>query len=306
MAIQTALTCALTPPIRPIALTRRVAVGVATRGRAEPVRLVVEHIRRQTLRPATILVACVEEADVAGLSAAPDLVVIASEPGLTRQRNAILDRLPADAEFVAFFDDDFFPHEDWLKRALGCFDADAEIGCVTGQVIANGVSGRAIAPDEALTILADADPEAHDWVEAGYSPYGCNMAFRRSAIRSLRFDERLLHYGWLEDRDFGARVAHAGGRLVRLGSALGVHLGVPSGRMSDRRLGYAQIANPLHLLMKRTMSVRDFAARVGTDLASNVLKAPRSPSRRVRLAGNLVAIAEALVGRCWPERVARF
>jgi hypothetical protein len=72
------------------------------------------------------------------------------------------------------------------------------------------------------------------------------------------------------------------------------------------RLGYAQIANPLHLLFKRTMSPRLFALRVLTDLASNVLKAPRSPARRSRLAGNLIAIAEALVGGCKPERVARF
>ena len=132
------------------------------------------------------------------------------------------------------------------------------------------------------------------------------MAFRRSAVGDLRFDERLVLYGWLEDRDFAARVARGGGRLARIGGALGVHLGVGAGRMADRRLGYAQIANPIYLLRRGSMSVGDFARRVATDLASNLSKAPRSPARRRRLAGNLIAFAEALVGRCAPERAARF
>jgi len=292
--------------LRPIAIDPRVAVGVATRGRPEFVRLVVEHLRLQTLAPAKILVACVEATDVEGLAAAPDLVVIASEPGLTLQRNAILDRLPEDCEFIVFFDDDFFPQREWLARSLHAFEARPEIACITGHVIANGVCGQNLSAEDALERLEPARPDDHDWVEENISPYGCNMAFRRSAIGALRFDERLVHYGWLEDRDFGAQVERQGGRLIKLGAALGVHLGVASGRMSDRRLGYAQIANPLHLLFKRTMSPRLFLLRVLTDFASNALKAPRARARRARLAGNLIALGEALIGLCKPERAARF
>jgi hypothetical protein len=53
------------------------------------------------------------------------------------------------------------------------------------------------------------------------------------------------------------------------------------------------------------MRPRDFALRVATDLASNLCKSPRSPARRRRLAGNGLAVAEALLGRCAPERAAR-
>jgi glycosyltransferase involved in cell wall biosynthesis len=291
--------------LRPGALDPRVAVGIATRGRPEYVRLVVEHLRLQTLPPAKILIACVEAADVEGLAAAPDLVVIASEPGLTRQRNAILDQLPGDCQFIVFFDDDFFPQREWLARAIHIFGARPEIACITGHVIANGICGPNLSPEDALGLLEAARPDDHDWFEENISPYGCNMAFRRSAVGALRFDEQLVQYGWLEDRDFGARVERQGGRLIKVGAALGVHLGVASARMSDRKLGYAQIANPLHLLFKRTMSPRLFALRVLTDLGSNVHKAPRSRARRLRLVGNLIAIAEALVGLCKPERAAR-
>jgi Glycosyl transferase family 2 len=291
-------------PLR-VATDPRVAVGVATRGRPDFLRLVVETLRLQTLRPAKILIACVEAADVEGLTAAPDLLVIASEPGLTLQRNAILDRLPGDCEFIAFLDDDFFPQREWLARAIAVFKARPEVACITGHVIANGVCGEKLSVQDAFERLERFRPDDHDWIEENISPYGCNMAFRRSAVGALRFDEQLVHYGWLEDRDFGARVERQGGRLIKLGAAIGVHIGVASARMSDRRLGYAQIANPLHLLLKRTMSPRLFALRVLTDLASNIQKAPGSPARRARLAGNLIALGEALVGLCKPERVTR-
>ena len=287
-------------------LSRRVAAGVATRGRPDHISRVVALLRRQTLRPAVILVAYVERADVAGLAEAPDLALIACAPGLTRQRNAILDALPRDAEFVAFFDDDFWPHPQWLQRAVAAFDADPALAGLTGHVLANGVCGGEIAPSLAREILARADPAAHEGVEQDVSPYGCNMAFRRAAVGALRFDERLVLYGWLEDRDFAARVARGGGRLARVGAALGVHLGVGAGRMSDRGLGYAQIANPLYLLRRRNMSAADFARRVGCDLASNLAKAPRSAARRRRLVGHLLALAEARVGRSAPVRAARF
>src|SRR5947209_6021577 len=212
----------ISPPLR-----HRVAVGVATRGRPAFAALLVERLRRQTLRPAVMLVAYVEPADVAGLSAAADLALIQCPAGLTRQRNAILDRLPSAAEYLAFFDDDFLPHPQWLQRAVAAFEAEPDIVCLTGAVLANGVATGEIAPRTALDLIARATPG--EALEEGVSPYGCNMAFRRSAIEALRFDERLPLYGWLEDRDFAGRIA--GGRQVRCGGALGVHLGVGAGRM---------------------------------------------------------------------------
>ena len=286
--------------------SQSIAVGIATRGRARFLRAVVEQLRQQVLRPAKILVAYVEPSDVAGLSEAADLELIASPAGLTLQRNAILDHLPAQAQFITFFDDDFLPHPQWLQCALAAFEGAPDIVCITGNVVANGVSVGEIAPEAALSMLATLDASAHGGVEEDVSPYGCNMAFRRAALAGERFDERLPLYAWLEDREFAARVARSGGRFVRLGAALGVHLGVGAGRMSDRRLGYAQIANPLYLLRRGGMRPRDFALRVATDLASNLLKSARSRARAARLVGNGLAVAEALVGRCAPERAMRF
>lgn len=47
--------------------------------------------------------------------------------------NVVLDNLPADAEFVVFFDDPFYPHGDWLRVACDAFRNDPTLACVTGM-----------------------------------------------------------------------------------------------------------------------------------------------------------------------------
>ena len=79
----------------------KVCVGIATRGRPVQVQHVVRRLRRQTLRPSLIIVACVEPSDVAGLKLTPDLRVVYGGPGLAKQRNLVLDCAPADADYVA-------------------------------------------------------------------------------------------------------------------------------------------------------------------------------------------------------------
>ena len=158
---------------------------------------------------------------------------------------------------------------------------------------------------EAVRIMKEADSKL-DWsyIEP-YSPYGCNMAFRLSAIGSLRFDERLVLYGWLEDRDFGAALAKRGGRLVKCAAARGVHMGVKAGRVSGDRLGYSQIVNPIYMLRKGTMTIGQVADHLFRNITSNVARAVRPEpfiDRRGRLRGNLRGLADVLRGRIEPER----
>jgi hypothetical protein len=283
----------------------RICAGIATRGRPAEVATIIACLRAQTLRPASIVVACTGPDDIGALTEADDLRIVFVKPGLTRQRNAILDLMPADTDYVAFFDDDFVPHADWLRVVVDAFRADATLACITGHVLADGILGPGLTVDDATRALATAQPERHEWIEDGYSPYGCNMAFRASAVDALRFDERLVLYGWLEDRDFGARVAQTRGRLVKVGGALGVHLGVKRGRMPGRRLGYSQVMNPLYMMRKGTMSPRDASLQILRNLAANVSKSVVPETyidRRGRLVGNLIAFGDVLRGRRTPER----
>ena len=286
----------------------RICVGIPTLGRPLQIQSVVEHLHKQTLPAEAIIVSCADRGDVGDLEAGDRLRILMGGAGLARQRNVILDNLPPSGEFVAFFDDDFYPHDDWLRVAGETFRTDPTVVCVTGNVVADGICGPGLTKDDAADALESASPATQSWVIDGYSPYGCNMAFRLSAIEGLRFDERLVLYGWLEDRDFGARVAKGGGRLVKLGAAIGVHLGVKGGRVSGRRLGYSQVMNPYYMHSKRTMTKGDALRQALRNITANVTKSlwPEPYiDRRGRLFGNAIAIGDILAGRCNPELAER-
>ncbi len=297
--------------IRPLHSTdtepARVCVGIATRGRPDQLAAMLDHLARQTLKPHTIIVCCTGPADVGAVAARADVTVVYEQPGLARQRNGILRALPDGTDWVVFFDDDFYPDPRWIETVSRAFRAEPGLACITGHVLADGILGPGLTREEALAHIAAHDPATSDWVIPGYSPYGCNMAFRCAAIEGLRFDERLVLYGWLEDRDFGTRVEQRGGRLIKLGTATGVHLGVKGGRVSGRKLGYSQVMNPVYMYRKSTMTTAQLVRQIARNVASNLAKSARPEpyvDRRGRLAGNLIAACDLLRMRLTPERAA--
>jgi glycosyltransferase involved in cell wall biosynthesis len=283
-----------------------VVLIIATLGRPEVVSKTLRRIiDGQTFRASKIIVSCTRPEDVGSALNWPEITVVLGPAGLAAQRNRALDVVPDTAEIIVFFDDDFIPSSDWIKLAVRVFAVEAEIVGVTGQVIADGIKGHGLTFEEADNLIAQIESTTPVALIEPYSPYGCNMAFRNSRIGNLRFDERLVLYGWLEDRDFGAALGKKGGRLVKCMEARGVHLGVKSGRIAGDRLGYSQIINPLYMLRKGTMSLTQVADHLFRNFVSNLIGsiAPRPYiDRRGRLRGNLLGIYQALRGRIEPER----
>ena len=78
------------------------------------------------------------------------------------------------------------------------------------------------------------------------------MSIRASMIGDLRFDERLVLYGWQEDIDFTSQLRQRG-RVVCVSNIRGVHLGLKAGRVSGERFGYSQVVNPVYLIRKGTV-----------------------------------------------------
>ena len=297
-------------PVRaapPSSRTPRIAVVFATRGRPDVVAKTVSHfIATQTVKPSSVIVSCVSQEDAGELAAVDGVTVLLGEGGLAAQRNTALKALDAAVDIVAFFDDDFVADPNWLAAAAQAFQDEASIGAFTGVVLADGIKGPGIAFADAVALVETAGTPEPAWLE-NFSPYGCNMAFRVAAIGDLRFDERLVLYGWLEDRDFGAQIARRGHRLVKSSTALGVHMGVKSGRVNGARLGYSQIANPLYMLGKKTMARREVADHIFRNTASNLVRAfTPEPyvDRKGRVKGNMLAVFDALRGRLAPERAA--
>ncbi|WP_321905360.1 glycosyltransferase family 2 protein [Paraburkholderia tropica] len=277
-----------------------------TLGRAEILDQVVAFVSLQTVEPDLIIVSCVSDADVGDLRARPGLLVIKGPAGSSTQRNHALNHVPSDFDVVIILDDDFLMHERWIAEVLKALETDASIACVTGTVLADGIHGPGYSYEEARAIVAtthDLPVTMHLSPTGG--PYGCNMAFRCSSIAGLRFDERLVLYGWQEDRDFGGQIWNRGGRVVRINTAVGVHMGVKRGRVSGRKFGYSQVINPLYLVQKKTMPLRDALRHVLRNVTSNVLRSfvPEPwVDRRGRLHGNWIGVCDFVRGRLTPER----
>lgn len=302
----------------------RAAVVIATKGRARETATLLDMLARQTFAAERVVVVGAEAGDVAGLerhALAGDgraRIVLSPRAGLPIQRNVGLEALAEDGflevtrgpSFVAFFDDDFRPAEDWLACAGSTFAARSEVAGLTGRVLADGVKGTGLSETDARAFLAgERAPEPH-WASGASSTtfasmYGCNMAFRDDVVRACRFDECLPLYAWQEDRDYTSQAASFG-LTVYEPSCRGVHLGVKAGRTSGLRFGYSQIANPLYLAGKGTMKHQHAAHFIARAVVANCLKSLGSDpvfDYRGRLAGNLHAIADLCTGRCHPARI---
>jgi GT2 family glycosyltransferase len=252
------------------------------------------------------IVLCAPKADDIGELAEAGVDIVIGPRGLTLQRNAIIERLD-DCDIVQFFDDDFVPETTYLAEIERTFAAQPDIVMITGNVVADGILGPGFDVAEARRKLADTPVRGGDRLEPIKNGYGCNMAARLSAVRAAecRFDERLPLYGWLEDVDFSGQLARRG-RIVKLGSARGVHLGIKQGRQSGVRLGYSQIANAVYLARKGTCPWPRLLRQVVRNVTMNLARSLRPEpyiDRAGRLKGNLKAFRDLVAGRLDPQRI---
>ncbi|AEA60678.1 Glycosyl transferase family protein [Burkholderia gladioli] len=300
-------------------------VIVATKGRADECRELLSLLAGQSAPLDAVYVVGAEPPDVEGLQAHPLAsrtrltVCLSPAQGLTRQRNHGVERLLADIDtdapgaqdwFVVFFDDDYRPAADWAACCEQVFAENREIVALTGRVLADGIMGAGLTEQQARDYLCGAIPPASHWASGDtqremQSVYGCNMAIAGRAMRSFRFDENLPLYAWQEDRDFTGLIKRIG-KVVYDPRCVGVHLGTKRGRTSGIRMGYSQIANPLYLYRKGTMSRRVALRFIVRNVLANVLKSLlRIPfvDYPGRLHGNVIGFWDVVRGKIHPLRV---
>ena len=289
-------------------MSATLAVLIATAGRPTIVAELVRRLNDQSRPPEAIICVGAGEADIASIERARNVKAFVGRRGSAHQRNDALECGGADYGTIVFLDDDFAPSRFWLERVETLFAREPHYACLTGAVLADGLRSPGIPAEEAWAIVTarDADPQRDLRIDPAVPPYGCNMAFRGAATHDLRFDERLPLYGWLEDKDFGERARLLGqyGQAMQL---YGVHMGAKLGRVAGLRLGYSQIANPAYLVRKGSISARYALGLATGNIAANLIHSARPEAwidRRGRLLGNLIALADASVGRLRPERAA--
>ncbi len=291
----------------------RIVIGIPTAGRAGIVAETVRFIARQDRLPELVLLSVSDMEHTGGVENADlpfKVEVLLGDKGLSRQRNAIMARLVAD-DILMFLDDDFLMAPDYLAEVERIFADHPDVVMATGTLIADGILGPGLSFAEGEVILAEA---VKTRAERRFHPvdngYGCNMAVRAAPViaNGLWFDENLPLYSWLEDVDFSLRLA-AFGRFVRPTVTRGVHLGTKKGRTPGLNLGYSQIANPVYMMRKGTMSWTRARKLMVRNMGSNVLGTIRPrpwADYRGRLIGNLKAIADICLGRSDPQRILSF
>lgn len=286
-----------------------VAVVIASLGRPELLNQIRELMAMQSRKPDMLLYSVVSEADVPADFAQDDACqVIMGSKGLTRQRNRALDHLGDTYDVIVFFDDDFVPARTSIEGIERFFRTHPDVIGASGKVIADGINGPGFTYEEAMERL-----EKHESKTATpncivmnlHGLYGCNMAYRTSAIGDTRFDERLPLYAWQEDIDFAASLRDRG-RIVRTFAFAGVHQGIKVGRTPGLRLGYSQVINPAYLASKGTMR-RSFALKlIVRNMVANHLKSVKPEpwvDRWGRAKGNWVGLMDLARGRITPERI---
>jgi len=286
----------------------KVAVGIATRGRPRLVREVLLDLARQRRKPDRTVVAYVGPEDIDEPVRGVEYLI--SEPGLTTQRNAILDAL-GDCDVVVFFDDDFFCVPEYLAVTERIFEQEPDCVVTTGRVVADGANGAGYTMSQAHAVLrrylVQESASSLMRTEKAFNGYGCNMGLRLAPMREhgIRFDEKLPLYGWYEDLD-ATRALGRHGSILKLNGARGVHLGVKAGRLPGVRLGYSQVANSVYLARKGTYPWSHALPSLLRHTAKNlVMSAMPEPwvDRWGRFRGNLLALSDWLRGRLDPRRI---
>ncbi len=264
----------------------------------------------QTLSPALVLISATSAQDIEpGCESSLPTEYMFGAPGSSCQRNRALDKLDDSFDLVIFFDDDFAPVPTWLEACAEFFSARTDVVGMSGSLIRDGAKSGEITWDETQRLLRENPPAAPGDCRVSDSNdlYGCNMAYRWSAVRNLRFDERLVLYGWMEDKDY-SRLASRNGRLVFDYNLVGVHRGIRSGRVSGKTYGYSQVVNAWYLHRKGTMTAAEAWCNILKALFVNGSKAiwpEKHIDRFGRFRGNLIGAGLLLCGTCAPERAAQ-
>jgi glycosyltransferase involved in cell wall biosynthesis len=293
----------------------KTAIIVSSVNRPEILHDTIVAMARQTISPVvTVLSLCDTNSVREETLWLPLVRVVQGSKGLTRQRNNGLQALPREVEYVLFMDDDIELAPNYLESMERLFDETARVVLASGVSAKDGLrEARTLSREEAVAAVQQYRVENR--IETAEGAYGCNMFVRRSLLETMRFDERLLLDGWLEDYDFSTRCRLKGDVVWNFGTCV-AHLGAQRiGRERGFLVGYSQIANPFYLWQKGVIPsffrlLKTFwlpALRVSLQGTLH----SRPPwnvlfDYKGRMRGNMRALVDASCFRLRPERILDF
>ncbi len=292
-----------------------ISVVICSVNRPEILHDTVLSVLGQTLKPVEIMIVSPGSEHVLEKTLEiKDVRFFLATLGLPAQRNTGLDQIGEECNLVAFFDDDIELSTSYLKEIANLFEENVDILIASGRLLHDGGRGAIITREQARGLCQEYDRHT-ELVTAmpcipSDSAYGCNMVVRYAATKSVRFDEGLPLYAWLEDRDYSHRITRSQHLPVKYEGAVAVHLGSRSGRIGGVRIGFSEIVNPLYLWAKnRTFTLRYMIVQYWIRcLVGNILGALKRDSEYDRiglLKGNFLGLQHLLSGSCDPAHITK-
>lgn len=184
-----------------------ISVMIPTYRRPQDLARCLKALEQQTRKPEQVVVV-VRDTDTESWSFLQDYhpqgfsleAATVKVPGVVAAMNVGLDT--ARGDIIAITDDDAAPHPDWLARIEAHFVCDPRIGGVGGRDLVY-VNNELIYKGESKVVgklqwYGRVIGDHHKGIGAAREVdvlKGVNMAYRRSAIAHLHFDERMLGTG---------------------------------------------------------------------------------------------------------------
>lgn len=269
----------------------------------------VTGLLKQTVLPKAILVSlCDDDSALKETRALPRVHCVFGPQGSSVQRNTAIALVRS--RYTLFLDDDVELAPDYIEQMERTLEDDPSIAAALGNLVADGANGgKGIDRESAVQAVLESTGKPISTKVGVNDFYGCNMFVRSGILHTVKFDERLALYGWLEDRDFLWSCAKLG-KIVRNHGAVIAHLGTRSGRTSDLRYGYLKIANPWYLWKKSVItSLPELIFRywIKTTIANVVRSVFSRQSQgtdyKERLKGNLMAYRDFFLFRIDPQNI---
>jgi GT2 family glycosyltransferase len=205
-----------------------ISVIVCTLDRCASLKRALEALTRQTFRRFEVIVVNGPSSDGTSelLSGYPVRVGTCSEAHISRSRN-IGVRMAAGDVF-AFLDDDAVPGPDWLGQLAGAYE-DPTVAAAGGPVFdipLGRIDWEILTCTREGAVNFHSEPPVERYLGRGADPFlylaGCNMSFRRTALRRAGAFNPELPHGY-DDAELCMRLIDAGGRIAWVEGALVRH-----------------------------------------------------------------------------------
>ncbi len=289
-----------------------VVIGIATYRRPAGLRRLLTSLDNQTfddgMRPKLTLVVIDNDAQTTltvddRASLHPLMYRIETEKGLATVRNACLDAAPADADFIAFIDDDEWAEPSWLGRLLA-------MQATTGADIVQGVVRPAYTVPAPTWMREGGYHEVGPFTDGAPLNHGAsgNVLIRRTTIATADARFRIdFNRSGGEDVDFFDQLLRSGAHMVAANGAV-AHEDIPHDRMTLRWIVQRRYrtGHTLGLIARhrggRLLRTLKALARMSAGAAQTVFGLVTTRTRAVRGITNMAWGAGTLAALFGPEQ----